>query len=490
MDLHLKILSPCFGRLWCTCLLLLAIVCLHSPAFGQPYQADINRWTAQDAVDQPAAGSILFTGSSSIRRWEQLALDFADYKIIQRGFGGSQFEHLNGFINDIVLPYNLSAIVVWEGTNDIASGEPGTEVVSDYQKFVNTVHATQPGVDIFYLGIMPTLGRRGNLPQENVANSAIAALAAGNAKLHYIDLPASFATLNPYNGPEFRSKFVDSIHLNRQGYEFWTSAIRPQIEAVLSPNKSFVANPNTLQPAGRILFDFGPSNPTDGDHTLGPDSNGHIWNNWHQADGNVPVNAGEHIGNLVDVAGTSTGIALTITGGFLTNGKLNGGLLTPDDTLLGDLAVATATEDYFYSGADNKQGGGNDDSPGGFMLDGLDPNLAYDFRFLGSRNSTSANITEYLLTGANSKAATLQTSGLNIGNDGSYDGNDDEVTLVAGIRPDQFGQIFVDITLLQGSFAYLNAMEITVAVPEPATATSAMLGIITLCLFASRMRQE
>ena len=109
-------------------------------AWGQPYQDDINRWIAQDALDAPSAGSILFTGSSSIRRWEQLAFDFADYKIIQRGFGGSQFEQLTGFVDDIVLPYNLSAIVIWEGTNDIASGESGNEVFADYQNFVTAVH--------------------------------------------------------------------------------------------------------------------------------------------------------------------------------------------------------------------------------------------------------------------------------------------------------------------------------------------------------------
>ena len=31
------------------------------------------------------------------------------------------------------------------------------------------------------------------------------------------------------------------------------------------------------------------------------------------------------------------------------------------------------------------------------MLDGLDPSLAYDFCFFGSRNSTETRITEYLV---------------------------------------------------------------------------------------------
>ncbi|MBN2448721.1 MAG: hypothetical protein JXO22_18485 [Phycisphaerae bacterium] len=439
-------------------------MCWQPYAAGQ-YEADIARWTAQDALDPPAAGAILFTGSSSIRRWEQLTRDFADYEVIQRGFGGAYFDHLNTYLNDIVLPYNPAAIVIWAGTNDIASGSDGNEVFADYQEFVTAVHTAQPNVDIFYLGIMPTPGRFDNGPQETIANNAIAAYAAGDAKLHYIDLPAQFWALNPPDDPAFTSLFVDSIHLNRAGYEFWTSIIRPEIEAVIAPNKVAAGNPNTPPVGGRILFDFGPSNFADGEHTYSPDANGHHWNNWHAAEGGVAINAGEHLANLVDTAGAATGINLTITGGFLSNGKLNGGLLSPSSSLLGDIAIASATEDYFYCSADGLQGGGDDDVPGGFMLDGLDPDLAYDFRFFGSRASTETRITQYDVIGANSATTTLRTSGNNIGHDGVYDGNDNTRASIAGVRPDAFGQIFVDLTLLQGSFAYINVMEVTVRQP-------------------------
>lgn len=446
------------------------VVSLSTPLIlrAQPFQADINRWVTQDALDAPPSEAVLFVGSSSIRRWEQLTRDFADYEVIQRGFGGAQFDDVNTYVNDIVLPYAPSTIVVWAGTNDIAAGSSGFEVFSDFQTFANLVLGALPNTDIVFLGIMPTPGRYMFLNEQNTANNAISAVAANNPQLHYIDLPAAFFALNPPDAPEFNDKFVDPIHLNREGYELWTSVIRPALKSIIAPNKTFVLNPLTPPPGSRVLFDFGPSNTDDGDPTVSPDINGNHWNNWHPATGEITINAGEHLGILVDDQGSLTGIELTIAGGFLSNGKLNGGLLAPDPGLLGDLAIATATQDYFFCGADNVVGAGDDDVPGGLMLNGLDPAFSYELRFFGSRTTSATRVTDYRVFGANNATVSLQTSGVNIGADNQYDGNDDDVATVSGIRPDAFGQVFVDVVLTQGNFAYLNAMALIVTRPGDA----------------------
>ncbi len=431
---------------------------------AQPYLPEVTRWTTQDALDPIEPGRVVFVGSSSIRRWEQLALDFNDYRIVQRGFGGSQFEHLNFWVNELVLDFQPTAVLVWEGTNDITSGEPGTEVFADYQSFVNLVHTAQPDVEIFYIGITPTPSNGSFIPQVDTANGLIAGMAAGDPKLHYIDLPSAFNALNPPSDPAFLSLYVDPVHVNRAGYELWTSVVRPAVQAVVAPNRVYAPNPLTPGVGGRILFDFGPSNTQDGTPTASPDQNGNHWNNWHPAEGEVAINAGEHIGGLVDSTGMGTGVGLVITGGFQSNGIVNGGLLSPDPSLLGDLAVATATQDYFFSGADDLSGAGNDDVPGGFMLTGLDPERVYDLRFFGSRTLASeTRRTEYRVTGANTGVAVLTTTGSNIGSNGAYDGNDDTVAEVTGVRPDAFGQVFVDLTVVSGTYAYLNAFELSVS---------------------------
>jgi len=436
---------------------------------AQQYADDIARWTTQDALTPYEPGAVLFTGSSSIRRWEQLTRDFADYRVIQRGFGGSQFEDLNFYVDDIVLPYQPSAIVVWEGTNDLSSGEAAAEVFGDYTTFVGLVHAAQPNVEIFYLGVTPTLANSGSTAQRDAANALIEAEASLDARLHYIDLPSAFYALNPPSGPDFVDLYVDNVHLNRAGYDLWTSIVRPALLAEIAPDKSAAVNPDTLVAGERLLFDFGPSNPEDGDLTPSPDANGNHWNNWHPAEGNVAINAGERIGGLVSTTGRQTGVGLVITGGFLSNGKVNGGLLAPDAGDLGDLAIATATQDYFFFTADGLVGGGSDDTPGGFMLTGLDPSRAYDLRLFATRNSTQTRVTEYHVVGATEQTVSLQTSGTNIGSDGAYDGNNSEIALISGVRPNAFGEVFVDATLIQGSFGYVGLFELRVLGPAVAS---------------------
>lgn len=424
----------------------------------------IERWVTQDGQDPISPGPLLFVGSSSIRRWEPLTRDFSDYRVVQRGFGGSQFPSLNPVVGRIVTPYQPSGIVVWAGTNDLRSGRSAEQVHADFQTFVGLVRAELPTTPIFYLSVTPTPDSASIDTRRRAANNLIAATCQADPTLHFINLAAFFENLQATNLTAFNALYVDGLHLSKSGYAEWRKIVRPAIESVLAPNKSVEPNPDSLQPGERLLFDFGPSDSANGDHTLAPDVNGNRWNNWHGTNGGGLINSGEHVANLIATTGRETGIRIAITGGFLCNGKQNGGLLNPNPALLGDLAVPSATQDYFYCTADDKFGAADDDVPGGFMLDGLDPALSYTFRFFGSRDATETRITEFDVRGATRRIVTLRTSGAGIGAGGANT-NNNTVATVSGIRPDTFGQVFVDMTLLQGTFAYLNAMEVVASAP-------------------------
>ena len=202
----------------------------------------------------------------------------------------------------------------------------------------------------------------------------------------------------------------------------------------------------------RVLVDFGPSNDDDGRATASPDSNGNYWNNWrpYPGDTGMPVDT-PFVGSIVDTANNASGIGLVMINSFNCNGIKNGGLLTPDTALLGDLAIDTATEDYWFETA-----GGSV-----IKINGLDPSQTYHLRMFGTRETDATRITRYTVTDASGDHATdLQTSGAGIGT-GGYNGNNDTIAAISNLVPNASGELLLDVSVVEGGYAYLGILEIT-----------------------------
>ena len=157
----------------------------------------------------------------------------------------------------------------------------------------------------------------------------------------------------------------------------------------------------------QLLFDFGHKNDANCPATTSPDANGNYWNN-------IEKNSSGKNGNGLsfDLAysdNTATPYKLTLLTDFWSNGKANGGLaVISDETAeaLGDLAVVTATQDYFFS-----QGASVSCT---FELSGLNPAKGYKFHLFGSRASTVADQkreAKYAITGANDFVGLLCITG-------------------------------------------------------------------------------
>ncbi|MBB5350203.1 hypothetical protein HNR46_000427 [Haloferula luteola] len=441
------------------------------PVIDGDVPADLATWVTQDGLDDPGQGAVLFVGSSSIRRWESVTRDFADYRVLQRGWGGSWLADMDTTIPHLVKPYQPSAIVMWAGTNDLSGGRTGEEVHEDFRTFLMLLRRELPEVPFLYLGVTRTPANDGTKDARLTANALIEATAETDPHTYFVDLPSIFEDLTTQ---ELDDLYVDPIHLNRAGYAKWLEVVRPALEAVVDPNQPIYDGESLEREwvAGdRMLFDFGPDDvlELDGHDTASPDVRGHYWNNWYTLNGGVGINSGEHKRGIVTTDGSATGVRWVITGGYAVNGRRNGGLFGgngPSEALLGDLAVETATEDYFYSTADDLDDGGSDDVPGGFMFSGLDPDFSYEFRIFATRETSDVRSTEYAIYGTERQAATLQTSGPSIGSNGTYAGNDDEVVVISGVRPDAYGQVFIDMLSVAGGFAYIGAMEVVVSAAD------------------------
>ncbi len=209
--------------------------------------------------------------------------------------------------------------------------------------------------------------------------------------------------------------------------------------------------------ASTILIDFG--------DTISGTTSG-LGNTWNSVVDSNPVS------NMADTSGGATTIDIFISaGGFGENGGAGGGgLASPSQALLGDLAVASATNDYFFTSGTQSLT---------LTLGGLDPTKTYNLDFFGTREQTATRQTLYtVVDNVGSSNQVLTTSGTAIG-DGGYDGNNDTVASFTNLVPNGSNQISFSFTTNNSTFGYLGAMRIT-AVPEPSAVIVGAVGILVL----------
>ena len=203
-------------------------------SFGDPdaWRASIHRFEANDKVNPPAPGGIVFVGSSSFTFWSTMEQDLAPLPVINRGFGGAMIDDVVRYVDRIIVPYKPKAVVLYAGANDIVDprAKSPKRVAERFRTFVGRVHENLPDALIFYIGITPTLSGWKWWPIANETNQLISDIVSADSKLRFIDL--SDLLLGADKLPE-RSLYGNNGHLNELGYERWTSRIKPILEKEL-----------------------------------------------------------------------------------------------------------------------------------------------------------------------------------------------------------------------------------------------------------------
>lgn len=209
---------------------LLAALLLAAPALATPDQwaADIDKFSAADAAQPPAAGGVVFVGSSSIRLWSTLAEDFPGVPVINRGFGGSELADSAFYADRIVIPYQPRLVVVYAGENDLNAGKSPETVLADFQAFRARVHAALPATKIIYLSIKESPSRAKVRMQVQAANRLIAADCATDPRCTFVDVATPLLDAAGGYRPElFRE---DQLHLLPAGYAIWTRVLAPYLK--------------------------------------------------------------------------------------------------------------------------------------------------------------------------------------------------------------------------------------------------------------------
>lgn len=207
-------------------LLLFSVAVVAAP---DAWLKEINALTANDTTQPPAAGGVVFVGSSSIRLWRTLADDFPGVATINRGFGGSELADSLHYIDRIVLPYQPRQVVVFAGTNDLNNGKTPEAVAGAFKAFRTRLHDALPKAKLLYISITLAPSRANIHEAMRAANKLIAADCATDPRCTFVDINAPMAGDKPAPGPEL---FVaDQLHLNAAGYAIWTKVLAPFLAA-------------------------------------------------------------------------------------------------------------------------------------------------------------------------------------------------------------------------------------------------------------------
>jgi lysophospholipase L1-like esterase len=212
-------------------LILTGLLALVSPISASPdkWAKEIDQLTSADATKPPAAGGVVFVGSSSIRLWTTLAEDFPGVPTINRGFGGSELADSVFYEDRIVLPYHPRLVVLFAGTNDLWSGKLPEKVAADFKAFRAKLHAALPETKLIYIAITLAPSRARIHDQMRTTNRLIAAECGTDPRCRFLDINPSM--LGPNGGTPRTELFRDDqLHLLPAGYAIWTKVLAPYLK--------------------------------------------------------------------------------------------------------------------------------------------------------------------------------------------------------------------------------------------------------------------
>lgn len=181
-----------------------------------------------DKMYNPPAHPILFTGSSSIRKWDDLERTFASYVVLNRGIGGAIVNDITFYLNDIVFPYHPRQIVLYVGENDLPDeASTADSVLQRTERLFHLIRNKLPDVPIVYISMKPSPSREKFQQKAIEANALIKDFLSKEKQTVFIDVFHAMLTADGKTRPEL---FVsDMLHMSAKGYQIWKEMVEPHL---------------------------------------------------------------------------------------------------------------------------------------------------------------------------------------------------------------------------------------------------------------------
>lgn len=178
-----------------------------------------------DKQFKPPVRPVLFIGSSSIRKWDDVQYTFAKYKALNRGIGGAVINDIIYYLDDIVFPYHPKQIVLYVGENDIVNEKNTADTILNRTiDLFRLIRAKLPEVPIIYISMKPSPSRDKFVQKVIKSNLLIKNFLKSEKNVVYVDIFSKMLDKEGKSRPEL---FVgDKLHMNADGYAIWNKAIK------------------------------------------------------------------------------------------------------------------------------------------------------------------------------------------------------------------------------------------------------------------------
>ncbi|MDC6406528.1 MULTISPECIES: GDSL-type esterase/lipase family protein [Maribacter] len=190
------------------------------PAFAEEVEALTQK---NDSLWDPNKETIVFTGSSSIRKWDNLQASFPEHQVLNAGFGGSQASDLLYYLDTLVLRYNPTKVFIYEGDNDISAKKRPRKIIGTTEMIIGKLRRQNPDMKIVLISAKPSISRWHLRRKYKRLNRKFLRLTKKDESLLFADVWYPML-----NGKEVKKDiFVsDGLHMNQKGYDIWFHAMQ------------------------------------------------------------------------------------------------------------------------------------------------------------------------------------------------------------------------------------------------------------------------
>ncbi len=170
----------------------------------------------------------LFAGSSTFTNWKHIQESFPGKNVLNNGFGGSHFSDLIFYVDEAVIRYNPSTVIIYEGDNDIARGKSPEKVIEDARKLITTIHNALPDAKLVLVAPKPSIARFSLKDKYITCGDMFKSLAKEYKYVKYVSMWKNM--LGKDGKPKEEYYLKDKLHFTMAGYKVWANKLKKYVK--------------------------------------------------------------------------------------------------------------------------------------------------------------------------------------------------------------------------------------------------------------------